>query len=185
LPQVRSVNPSQVVELDESFFDVIYILTFFSICFIKLEGVIVGQISRSDIEKPQVWMWLFGMIILIEMIIVEFIRGHWPEQSWAVLVNTGRLEKASLLLQERERRNVKGDLLDCLQFSDKIQILLKNSEFFKEAGFPSQGAAKKAAKELELLRNNLAHGQEINTHDWVAIVRLTERIRLMNEAAAK
>jgi hypothetical protein len=185
LPQVRSINPRQVVELGESFFDVIYILTFFSICFVKLEGVIVGQISRSDIEKPQVRMWLFGMIILIEMIVVEFIRGHWPDQSWALLVNTGRLEKASQLYQERERRNMKSDLLDCLQFSDKIQILLKNSEFFREAGFPSLASAKKAAKELELLRNNLAHGQEISKHDWAAIVRLTERIRFMKEAAGK
>ena len=184
-PQFRSINPRQVVELEESFFDVIYILTFYSICFIQLEGVIVGQISRSDIEKPQVRMWLFGMIILIEIIIVEFIRGHWPDQSWASLVNTGRLEKASQLLQERERRNVKGDLLDCLQFSDKIQIILKNSEFFRTSGFPSLASAKKAAKELELLRNNLAHGQEISKHDWGAIVRLTERIRFMNEKVGK
>ncbi len=185
LPQFRSINPRQVVELEESFFDVINILTFYSICFIQLEGVIVGQISRSDIEKPQVRMWLFGMIILIEIIIVEFIRGHWLNQTWASLVNTGRLEKANQLLQERERRNVKGDLLDCLQFSDKIQILLKNSEFFKDAGFSSLATAKKAVKELELLRNNLAHGQEISKHDWGAIVRLTERIRLMNEEVGK
>jgi hypothetical protein len=80
---------------------------------------------------------------------------------------------------------MKSDLLDCLQFSDKIQILLKNSEFFREAGFPSLASAKKAAKELELLRNNLAHGQEISKHDWAAIVRLTERIRFMKEAAGK
>ena len=43
-------------------------------------------------------------------------------------------------------------------------------------GFPSKNAAIEAAKQLEWLRNNLAHAQDIATHDWAAIARIALRI---------
>jgi hypothetical protein len=64
-----------------------------------------------------------------------------------------------------------------LQFSDKLQIVLRNQQFLEGAGFHSASTAKKSLKDLESLRNNLAHGQEITTHDWPPISRLAQRVQ--------
>jgi hypothetical protein len=116
------------------------------------------------------------MIILIEMMVLAWIRGNWPDDGWTRLVSEGRLGKAKELLEERQRRGVSGDLLDCLQFADKLQIVAKDPGLAKRSGFASIAAAKKTFKQLELLRNNLAHGQAISGSDWPSIVGLTRRI---------
>jgi len=42
-------------------------------------------------------------------------------------------------------------------------------------GFDGVTAARRAARDLESLRNNLAHAQSIVAHDWAQIVRLARR----------
>ena len=51
--------------------------------------------------------------------------------------------------------------------------------FMDAAGFGSVAAAKKVIKDLESLRNNLAHGQDVTSHDWPQIFRLARRVRQM------
>ena len=43
----------------------------------------------------------------------------------------------------------------------------------------SKRAAKQVAKELESLRNNLAHAQDVVTHDWAQIARMSARVEGM------
>jgi hypothetical protein len=175
--ETRPFEERQVAEFEASLADVIHILTHFTFCFVSFENTIIGVICRSDIEKPVVRMWLFGIIILIEMLAVEQVRIKWPKGEWASIISEGRMQKALLLQGERERRGMKADLVDCLQFSDKLQLVLQDPEFVENAGFNSSAAARKAMKDLESLRNNLAHGQDITCHDWPPIIRLAHRIR--------
>jgi hypothetical protein len=42
-------------------------------------------------------------------------------------------------------------------------------------GFETKGAAHRVIKELESLRNNLSHAQDIVARDWPQIVRLARR----------
>jgi hypothetical protein len=169
----------QVVAFDTSLTDVIHVLTHFAQCFVEQDGAIVGVVGRGDIEKPVARMWLFGIIILIEVHAVGVIRAAWPGEDWTALVSAGRLEKARQLQGERVRRGLPADLLDCLQFSDKLQLAIQNPAFMEAAGFGSASAAKKVAKDLEALRNNLAHGQDVTRHDWAQIARLARRIQQM------
>ena len=177
--RIRGIDRRQLVALDASLTDVIHVLTHFGCCFVELDGAVVGVIGRGDIEKPVVRMWLFGIIILIEVQVVELIRARWPDGGWAALVSEGRLEKARQLQSERIRRGLPADLLDCLQLSDKLQIALQNQAFVEASGFGSASAAKKVIKDIEALRNNLAHGQDVTSHDWPQIVRLARRIQQM------
>ncbi len=175
--QIRIIDRRQVVVLEASFMDVIQVLTLFMYCFVELDGITVGVIGRGDIEKPAVKMWLFGIIILIEGQIVKIIRERWPQGNWVDCISEGRLEKARQIQAERIRRGYGADLLDCLQFSDKMQICLHNQAFVESLGFDSTSAAKRVLKDLEALRNNLAHGQDVTRHDWPQIVRLARRIQ--------
>ena len=69
--------------------------------------------------------------------------------------------------------------IDCLQLSDKGQILLRNEQMIKEMGFASRKEGLRMFKQLETLRNHLAHSQDIINIGWDIIVELalrTERL---------
>ena len=172
---LRQFRKGQVLDGDASLSEVIHVLTLHNHCFVSLLGSVAGIITRSDIQKPIVRMWLFGIITLIEMNFVEKIRVKWPAESWINLITKARLKKAEELLEERRRRKQHCDLLDCLQFSDKARIIIEDPEQLEELGFKSKKIAKRLSKELESLRNNLAHSQDIVTHDWPQIARLAKR----------
>ncbi|KAF5050660.1 hypothetical protein DSECCO2_427100 [anaerobic digester metagenome] len=121
-------------------------------------------------------MWLFGIVTMYEMQLASIIERIWPGDSWRGLVSAGRLAKAEALMEERLRRGQQSTLLSCLQFSDKTQIMVEDQAMRDVLGFPSRNAALKVCKEFESLRNNLAHAQDIATHDFAQIARLAGRI---------
>ncbi|NCC51698.1 MAG: hypothetical protein EOM20_10835, partial [Spartobacteria bacterium] len=86
----------------------------YTFCFVSIDGSVIGVIRRDDIEKPVVRMWLFGIIILIEIFMVQVIRNRWPGGSWTSEVSKGRMEKARELQAERKRRGLEADLVDCM-----------------------------------------------------------------------
>ena len=144
--------------------------------FITTFGRVGGICTRTDLQKPTVRMWLFGMVTIIEMGFMQAIEAHLPEEGWHEYVSDGRLEKAKVLLAERQRRNQDLSLLDCLQFSDKGQIVLRNEDLRNKLGFKSRRRGEETVKRLEALRNNLAHSQDIVNADWETIVSLTENM---------
>ncbi|VAX11670.1 Guanosine-3',5'-bis(Diphosphate) 3'-pyrophosphohydrolase [hydrothermal vent metagenome] len=173
---MRSFRQGQIVNGDSTFTDIIHILTRQQYCFVSILGEVNGYISRSEINKPVVRMWLFGIITFVEMELVQMIRDFYPQDSWQDLLSPKRLQKALQLREERLRRGQHSELLDCLQFSDKGQILIENKELLKKMDISSRSTAKRIVKELESLRNNLAHSQDIVTYDWGPIVRLSYRL---------
>jgi hypothetical protein len=172
----RTIEPLQQVGLDAPLAQVIHLLTLFSCCFVMVNGEAVGVITRQDIEKPVVRMWLFGMITMVEIVLVKLIRWRWPDEAWSTYLSEGRIEKAKELQIVRRERGTAVDLLECLQFSDKLTLAANIPEFLEITGFISSKAARRAIRDLESLRNNLAHGQAITSQDWPPIARLARRI---------
>lgn len=115
------------------------------------------------------------MITLIEMRFGRLIEERHPREGWKALLTPARLSKAEELRTERRRRGQDPVLLDCRQFGDKAEILLGHDDLLQEMGFASKRQAKQAAKDLQSLRNNLAHAQDIVSHDWPMVVRLAKR----------
>jgi hypothetical protein len=142
--------------------------------FVTAFGTVSGIIAREDLQKPAVRMWLFGMVTLIELRFAELIELHFPDGAWKKYVSEARLQKAQSLLEERKRRNQMVDLFDCLQFSDKGQIIARNEEIRNRTILTSRTQAEAVVKSLEQLRNNLAHAQDLLATDWDTIVRLCE-----------
>lgn len=173
---LRPFRQGQVIPGDSTLSDVVHVLTLHTYGFVSLLGEVVGIVSRNDINKPVVRMWLFGMITFIEMEVLQMIEDYYPDDSWQALLSEGRLEKARHLQQERLRRSQQCRLLDCLQITDKGQILGQNADILDELGLESRGAAKRVVSELESLRNNLAHAQDIVAYDWAPIARLSYRL---------
>ena len=148
-------------------------------CLVSLLGTIGAIVTFSDLEKPPFRMWLFGFITLTEMTISKEIQRLFPDGSWQSYLSEGRRRKAQHLLQERKRRNQVTALLDCLQLSDKAQILLRNQQMVQEMGFDTRKEGLHMFKQLETLRNHLAHSQDIISIGWGMIVEIalrTERL---------
>ena len=173
---LRSFEDGEVVPDSAAFPELVMRLNDRPRLFVTVLGEVGGIVTRSDLQKPPVRMWLFGMITIIEMGLTRLIESAYPDGSWRQCLSEGRLQKAEALLEERKRRNQDLDLLDCLQFSDRGQIVLRNEELRTRAGFVSRSRGEQTVKELEALRNNLAHSQDIIVCDWDIMVKMTENL---------
>jgi hypothetical protein len=173
---LRQFNEEQVVSGGAGLSDVIHVLTRHDYCFVTTLGHIGGVICRDDVNKPMVRMWLFGMVTMIEMGLIRLVDELYPDGAWQAKLSKGRLQKARDIQNERQRRNVHSDLMNCLQLSDKAQILIDDPVAMERLGMGSKKSAKRAIHDLESLRNHLAHAQDIVQHDWPQIARMSVRM---------
>jgi hypothetical protein len=155
---VRFVN-RQTLSRDARLRDVVHVLTRHDICFVTMLGEVGGVIRREHLNSPIVRMWLFGLITLIEMGVVAEIRTLWPDGAWRAQLSPKRVEKAEALAAERHRQGKPADLLDCLQFADKARVLVADPGQRAALGYKSVAAADQAIRDIESLRNNLAHAR--------------------------
>jgi hypothetical protein len=154
-------------------------------CFVTVLDHVGAIVTLSDLEKPPVRMFLFGMITMVEMLMTRIIRQRYPNDSWKDFLSEARVDKALTLQQERMRRGQVVDLVDCLQYSDKGWILTYNEEMRAEFQYESRKQARQASKEIETLRNNLAHTQEIIPSGWQRIVLFTSNLERILEAISR
>jgi len=141
--------------------------------FVTALGAVAGVVTPDDLQKPAGRMWLFGMVTIIELRYTHLIEEHCPDGSWREFLSEGRVKKAEEFMAERQRRNRPASLLDCLQLSDKGQIVARNEKIRNRTIFASRRQAEDGIRMLEGLRNNLAHAQDIVSTDWEAIVQLS------------
>ncbi|MFZ1934884.1 MAG: hypothetical protein WCB27_02385 [Thermoguttaceae bacterium] len=169
---VRPINGATMISETASMADVVLGLVDSPRLFVKFLGTVGGIITMSDLQKPPVRMWAFGMITLIEMRVSRLIELKCKGDSWKQYLSESRLQKAEALMEERRRRNQDIELIDCLQISDKGQIIARNEDIRRMTRMQSRRQAEQTIKMLESLRNNLAHSQDIISCDWETIVVL-------------
>lgn len=144
--------------------------------FIEVFGKVGGIVTRTDMSKPPVRMWLFGMVTIIEMGFVRMIEENLTPDQWQALLQPSRLEKARELQGMRVAKSQQLDLLDCLQFCDKCHIIAKDENLRAKFNFASRKRAEEVFSDLESLRDSLAHSSDIVGQDWDSIVRLAGSI---------
>jgi hypothetical protein len=137
-------------------------------------GHVCGVVSRIDIEKPPSRMWLFGVISIIETRWTRLIERNCPAKVGRSFFSPSRIVKAEELLNHRRQDNRRSELTDCLQLSDKVQIVARNERLRNMTRLESRTQAERVGKKLEKLRNNLAHSQEIIANNWETIVLIVE-----------
>ena len=147
-------------------------------CFIRMNGEVRAIVGRVDIQKAPVRMWLFGMVTIIEMFLSRIITEAYPDNGWRDMLSNNRLRRAERFMRERARRGEGIRLIDCLQLSDKANIVIKDPELFAMLRFESKRSAQKAVKEFESLRNNLAHSHDLSLN-WDTILQISRDIDIM------
>lgn len=143
-----------------------------------------GIVTRADLQKAPVRMWLFGIITLIETTLSRWLEPVFGADGWREHLSPSRLARAEELHAERRRRNESLDLEDCLSFADKLWILSKSPRFLEVAGYPSRRVARERMKDLEQLRNRLAHAQELSAEQLVVAGRLARHLERLLEVVS-
>jgi hypothetical protein len=156
---------------NSSLVDAILKLITEKVIFIKTLGGVVAYVTKNDLQKPPVRMWLFGTLTIIETFYTRAIAGFFPDDSWVDLVSASRLKKAKEIQAERIRRGaLPPSLLDCLQYGDKLGIVSRSDEmraYYKVDG--TKTYMRNLVKQTEVLRNSLAHSQPIEDLEIVFI----------------
>jgi hypothetical protein len=150
--------------------------------FISVLGQVGGIVTKGDLQKVPVRLWLFGVISLIEMQMLRLIRERFPHGTCMSLLTAGRIDAAKRIYLERKRRNEEADVSDfsdCLQICDKATILLKDIELSALLKFPTAAIGADFFSQLESLRNALAHGNDILKGRWPAVVDLAEEAEIL------
>ena len=104
--------------------------------------------TRGDLQKAPVRLWLFGLVSLLEMQMLRVVRERYPADSWVPLLTDERCVGARRVFAERRRRNEANDLSDCLQLGDKATILMKDWDLFALSGFASKRALEMFFKDV-------------------------------------
>ena len=174
--QLHAIAEYPVIRQEAPLSEVVSVLNGAPACILRAGSEPAQILMRSDIQKPPVRMWLFGLITILDMFLNRAIQRGFPGESWQEYLSTGRLERARNLQAERLRRGQRAGLSECLQIKDKCDLLTRFPERLAEEGFESKRAFERLANQLESLRNSLAHAQDIIEHDWDAIVTISGRV---------
>lgn len=142
-------------------------------CRLVISGArIEGLVSLSDLHKLPVRAALFALITYLEMAMAQAIRVEYPEPGdWKKHLSESRrtdLEKA--VCEAKEKDTWIEDLL-FTQFADKVQIIKKSPSFRG-----SKGAFERTMKEIQALRDGLAHANEY-AHSRNAAAAVCETVR--------
>jgi hypothetical protein len=176
LEQYRSPFDKQLILNEWSpILEALQLLAESSHVFVVAMGEVAGIITKGDLQKAPMRMWFFGVLSLLEMQFLRLIRAAYPQDSWKSLISPSRIEKAQQLLQDRQRRNEAIDCADCLQFADKRTIVVKSDRLCHVLGCTSKGVGEDLLEELEHLRDELAHAQDIITGRWPRLVELAKK----------
>ncbi|HEX6593356.1 MAG TPA: hypothetical protein VF095_02080 [Bacillota bacterium] len=145
-----------------------------------LEGNQIRKlVTTADLQKTPVQLFLFGLVSLVEMYMLQMIKIYLPNDMWKPYVKEARIAYAEAIFQQRKEQNEAIELSDCLQWCDKRDIVIHDERLFKRLQFPSKNKAHTFLGRLERLRNQLAHAQpfmgKFSTKEIIALVEQTER----------
>ena len=168
----KEFDPRELLPDTASISEVLKVIIDFKHVFILSFGRVAGIITRGDLQKIPIRMWLFSLISLIEMQMLRIIRERFPKNSWDKLISPGRNKKAKKFFRDNESKNEEIDLADCLQFCDKYTIISKTEDLLEKLQCSKKDFCT-LSEDLKWLRDNLAHAQDIISNDWPSIIDLS------------
>jgi hypothetical protein len=182
----RSFSPSDLVSDSTPLLQTLFIFKNTERLFIIEGNRITKVVTLADLQKPPIRMLLFGIISLVEMHLYQIIRDYFKKDSWKMHLSEKRIQQSEELFLQRKARNEGIELSDCLQLCDKRDIVLGEQPLRELLVIESKSKGKDFFKKLEILRNNLAHSQDLNTQNsWNEMITLIEQTETLLEACER
>ena len=146
--------------------------------FVGVENQIAGILTLADLNKPLIRVYFFGLISLLEIHMSFWILREYPDDAWVGLLSPERVELARRTQDERKRRGQNLGLADCLQFSDKRDLVVKNDHLRVTLALGSKTKSRACLGDVESLRNTLAHSQYdlVQGGTWSSLIDLVHHV---------
>jgi len=146
--------------------------------FVLSEQEVVGIVTRADLNKPPVRVYLFGLISLLEMHLAHWVKVTYGEESWQESLSPKRVEAAREVQRQGKSRNQQMALVDCLQFCDRRDLVVAKTELLEKLGLDTKRQAARLLGRAERLRDRLAHSQTdlAGGSSWKKIIELVEEV---------
>lgn len=129
---LKKIEPDHLISDSAPIADIFAAFTNREFSFILYGKHIIGIITKADINKPPVRIYLFGIISLFEMHLNSCINHFYPNDSWESEVSEKRIKDAHDTYEQRKGNSQDLSLLECLQFCDKRDLLGKSKDFRNE-----------------------------------------------------
>ena len=174
---LQDFSPNELIAYGAPLADVFTSLEGRDQVFILGRHGVEGIVTRADLNKSVARMYLFSLVSLLETHLAFWIRTTYPNDSWIRTLEPRRLEKAERFQRMRREANQELDLIECLQFCDKANLVRSNGQALASLGIDDDEATGVFAQ-IEALRNNLAHSQEDVAVglDWSSILPAISRV---------
>lgn len=180
---LEQIDYSMLISNTTPFPKLLEVLTKYGFALVLNNNEIDGIVTKADINKPLFRLYLFGIVSLFEMHI-NFWINKYVTNNLSELISPDRLGAAEKILSLRQHANDQLTILECLQLSDKRDILLLTPDFLALFDF-SKRAFEKFMKTVEIIRNEVAHSQYTITKslDWNRLVDVIRDMELFLEKA--
>ena len=174
---VKAIDLELLISDSTAIADIFTALTNRDFAFVLYGKHIIGIITKADINKPPVRIYLFGMISLFEMHLNSWINHFYPDNIWEREISDSRIKAARDIYEKRKGNNQDLSLLECLQFCDKRDLLKKSDDFIKKFDI-SKKWFDTFVKQVEKIRNELAHSQNsiISNIEWSVFVETVSHL---------
>ena len=133
------------------------------------EAGVDGLVTLADLQKPAARVALFSVVTGFEITMSAVIRTRFPCDRWTQYLSCERRRKLDKQIEAAQSED-DDDFVESLlftQFCDKMDILVKSKAF--EPHF-SNSEALRGLKEIEALRNGLAHANDYATSKICGVV---------------
>jgi hypothetical protein len=179
-------GPSDLVAESMPLMDLLTILIDTDRVFVLDRNRVSGVVTRADLQKDPVRLLLFGLVTILELYMLNLIKMHYLNDSWQNILKPARLKKAEQEFQRLKRDNQELGLEECLQFCDKRVLCVANENIRKVLGIRSKSEGKSVLEDIERIRNNLAHAQDLLVGlSWSRIINAANLVDNMLKCCEK
>ena len=141
--------------------------------FVLTKNRVADIVTRSDLQKSPVRMFLFGLVTLLEMYMRDMVAMAYSGNQIHTTLSSARMLAVTSLLAQHRNRNEDLTLVDCLQFCDKRSLLLKLRDITTFFQYPSKDRLSGFLRNAEKLRDRLSHAQDIvSGSTWEEVVQI-------------
>jgi predicted transcriptional regulator len=173
-------HPAELVSDSTPLVDVFIVLREEPRVFVLYSNHVEGIVTRADLQKGPVRLMLYALTALLEVHLQRLIYMLHGDGTWDKLLKPVRLSKARDFHKKLADRNESIDLISCLQFIDKANMLMKSSrsaKVLKHLKLDKREAAEIFFDEARQLRDNLAHSHDLTTKlSWPRVIDLAVRM---------
>lgn len=178
--QMKNIMPNDILAESTPVLDILILFIDRDWLFVLEGNEIKGIVTKGDLRKAPVRMFLFALVNLIEMHLTRLIKGFCKEDELMQLITEKRLDDARGLFKERKKRNEALNIFDCLQLCDKRVISLKKDDIYNQIKLESKKETRRCLEEIEKLRDRLTHGHDIiSGTSWKDVIDLTVKMEKM------